>query len=648
MKLKLNILIKIGIYVTILSGFTVAQVNPYDSGGELIQEQAAYDIIFYDLDLQIEPSKMSVSGVLSAEITILDTLSWLVMDLDTKLTIDSIKVGGTKQGFERRSSRLWIKLATTANTNDRISASIYYHGNPRVAVTPPWDGGINWSLTDNGEYWTGVSCEGEGADVWWPCKDHPSDEADSMALHFTVPKPYYCASNGKLENIVDNFDGTHTFNWKVSTPINNYNVTMNIAQYSELTDQYQSITGDVFDLYFWVLPEFKSDAEALFPEISRQLEFFEKYFGPYPFRADKMGYAHTAYAGMEHQTVISYGEYYGSIFQKNGLGFDFILLHETAHEWWGNLITAEDWKDAWIHEGFATYAEAMYVEYLHDIELYHFYVSTWNKEEGSIPIASRNTLTMNEAFQANIYHKGALVLHTLRYLLGDEIFYDLLRKMCYPNSTMENDASGAACRLVSTDDFINLAEQLSGKELDWYFDQYVYSSELPTLKYRTKDEALLLKWETKNIPNFELPVTVVINGTPHKVDMSGGRGTIEIGSAEFVIDPDKWLLVNDIVRDRTLEVQEIESINSELTLYESYPNPVYDHVNFHFGNNKSQHISLKIYDITGRLIGTIVSDHLAPGNYNYKWNSNNYSSGMYFFNLSTKNTSHLGKLIVIK
>lgn len=623
----------------------VAQGDPYSSGGELIREQGAYDVTHYDLDLLIDPENKYIDGSLTVTALALDTLSWLVLDLDTKLIVDSVVVGRIKQNFERRQSKLWIKLNTKLNNNSVIKAKIFYNGNPKVAENPPWEGGFNWSKTGDDSYWIGVSCEFEGADIWWPCKDNPSDEPDSIALHFTIPKPYFCASNGKLVSIQDNLDGTHTFNWNVSTPINNYSVTINIANYKELTGQYQSVTGDVIDLYFWVLPVYESQAIAIFPEISKQLEFFEKYFGPYPFRAEKLGYVHTDYAGMEHQTIISYGEYNGRIFSLNELGVDYILLHETAHEWWGNLVTAEDWKDAWIHEGFATYAEALYVEYSQDIDSYHRYVSYWYGGART-PIVSHESKTMREAFSNNIYYRGALVLHTLRYLLGDTIFFKLLRKMVYPNLNLENDISGAACRLVTTKEFIDLVEQLSSMNLDWFFELYLYGTELPTLLYSIKDGNLLFKWSTPSNYEFNMPVPVEINGIENTVTMNNGEGSIYVGDDGYEIDPLNWILKEEIIFEQS-EPEIPDNINI-FKIISIYPNPTKSVVYINIITETYLSLIVNIYDINGKSIGKIFSDDLPTGNHLLTWDTKFVSSGQYYLQVVSGNKTGIKKFTILK
>ena len=224
--------------------------------------------------------------------------------------------------------------------------------------------GFVWDTTPSGKPWIGVACEDDGADIWWPCKDHPSDEPDSMRMKFTVPNPLTCVSNGRFIDSTDNGDNTSTFEWFISTPINNYNVTIYAAEFSLIEDTYQSVSGEEIPFYFWVLPEYYNTAVNYMDVFLNEFNFLESICGPFPFGTDKHGWAHAPYWGMEHQTIIAYGHN----FTTNSWGLDYIHYHELAHEWWGNLISAKDWADIWIHEGLATYTEALYVEHLSGIE----------------------------------------------------------------------------------------------------------------------------------------------------------------------------------------------------------------------------------------------------------------------------------------
>ncbi|MBA2733706.1 MAG: M1 family peptidase, partial [Acidobacteria bacterium] len=297
--------------------------RPTDSGGPLMPEQAAYDVKSYDLALTVNPGDQSIKGTLTTEARIVHPTEWFVLDLDEPLKVESVytlhrdgKIEPLE--FERRGGKIWIAFPLTKQPGETIKVSVNYGGKPRVAPRPPWVGGFIWSKTATGEPWIATACQKDGADLWWPCKDHPSDEPDSMTLRITVPEPLICATNGRLQNVVKNNDGTRTFNWLISVPFNNYSVALNIAPYRTIEGQFKSMTGETVPITFWVLPQDYEKGQQLFPQIAQQLSFFEKYLGPYPFRAEKIGVAQTPHLGMEHSTITAYG----ANFKNNPYGFD--------------------------------------------------------------------------------------------------------------------------------------------------------------------------------------------------------------------------------------------------------------------------------------------------------------------------------------
>ncbi|HYE66667.1 MAG TPA: hypothetical protein VD966_13850, partial [Pyrinomonadaceae bacterium] len=308
-------------------------VRPTDSGGPLMPEQAAYDVTFYDLALRINPTEQSIAGVLTAHARIVHPTEWFVLDLDTPLVVDSVAAVGRGAEtqplrFERRGGKLWIAFPLTMQPGEMVKVRVAYGGKPRVARRPPWVGGFVWEKTPGGEPWVAVACQNDGADLWWPCKDHPSDEPDSMALHITVPQSLVCAANGQLQSVVKNNDGTHTFNWFISAPINNYSVSINVAPYRTIEGPYRSLSGETVPVTFWVLPEDYEKGRQLFPQFLEHLRFLEQHLGPYPFRADKIGVAQTPYLGMEHQTIIAYGNRY----RRPSFDYDWLHHHEMSHE----------------------------------------------------------------------------------------------------------------------------------------------------------------------------------------------------------------------------------------------------------------------------------------------------------------------------
>ena len=526
--------------------FIFSQFGSQDTGGPLLPEQAAYDVQYYNINLDINPGKKSIAGWVGVRARVNNSISFFVLNLDDRYDITSIKLHSDNNEtyvlpFQHNNGKVIIELPYEFNPGEMIDIEIHYSGIPRIAERPPWDDGFTWTQTESGEDWIGVTCQGGGADIWWPCKDHPSDEPDSASLSFTVPGNLFCASNGKLLNTIDNIDGTKTYEWFVSTPINNYGVSVHIAPYDTIQYNYTSITGETIPVTIWVLPESMDKACPHCPKYLDHLKFYEKYLGPYPFRIDKYGVAETSYLGMEHQTIIANG--YG--YKSERWGFDWLHHHELGHEWWGNMVTAKDWSDFWIHEAICGYMQALYLEETNGIEAYHKFFTNFKEWKNEQPIAPRKEMTGTEAYTYDMYSKGGSVLHTLRYYLGKETFLRVLRRWSYPDPEMEKIKDGAQCRFVTTDEFLQIAEEVSDKKLDWFWEVYFRQASLPKLNAVIKDNVLNLEWQTENNIPFYVPVEVKIDDETVKVEMKEGAGSIKIpGGVEPEIDPDKWLTMD--------------------------------------------------------------------------------------------------------
>ncbi|NBC16624.1 MAG: M1 family peptidase [Bacteroidetes bacterium] len=523
------------------------------SGGPLSPEQAAYNVSFYDLDLTIDPDAQTIDGALRLHANVVQPLGTLVLDLDTALTVTKVDLLEGEVAldlpFRHTDGQIRADLPLTHQPGEQVVARVRYGGTPREAPRPPWIGGFTWAETEDGQPWIATSNQGEGADLWWPVKDHPSDEPDSMALHITVPEPLVVATNGQLRSVKASDDGTRTYHWFVSTPINNYGVALNIAPYRTIEETYTSVTGETMPVIFWVLPERYEAAQQQFPQFVEHLNFYERTLGPYPFRADKYGIAHTPHLGMEHQTIIAYGD----DFDDEPRGFDWLHHHELGHEWWGNLVTAPDWNDFWIHEGFCTYMQALYAEERFGREAYHDELNrirnTIRNEKPLAPHESRTTKQMYFSKRQptvsdnDIYYKGAWVLHTLRYLLGEDTFRQALRRMAYPTPEMEAVTDGRQTRFATTDDFHTLTEAIAETDLDWFFEVYVRQPKLPRLAVEEMESGLLLRWETADDQPFPMPVPVRIDGELQRVAMDGNEATVPLpDGADYEVDPDGWVL----------------------------------------------------------------------------------------------------------
>jgi aminopeptidase N len=515
-------------------------------------EQAAYDVTFYDLRIRLNPADSSIAGSLDAYARIEETISDFVLDLDPRLTVYSVHLtsGAAVHAaleFERRGGKLWIHLPEEALPGALTGVQVRYGGKPRPAPNAPWSGGLSWSRTPALQPWIATTCQQEGPDIWWPSKDHPSDKPDSMALHVTVPDPLVVATNGRLVDRESNDDGTTTYHWFVSTPVSSYNVALNIAPYRTVEETYTSVTGETFPIIFWTLPENHERGRLLMPEIIEHMRFFEDVAGPYPFRADKYGVVETPHLGMEHQTIIAYGARFRNGAMTGGVdwGFDALHHHELSHEWFGNLMTNADWSDMWLHEGFGSYMQPLYLERTQGEHVARAYMaSILPNISNRSPVAPRESQTAKQIYGGDIYFKGAWVLHTLRYLLGDDPFFRIIRRLAYPDPAMERVRDGSHTHFATTDWFIALAEEESGTDLEWFFEVYLRQPQLPRLvTQRTADE-LELRWTVPPGLKFTLPVDVELNGETVRVAMDGGQGLVTLAAGvEPVVDPLGWILM---------------------------------------------------------------------------------------------------------
>ena len=547
------------IFVFILLGSAVSgqrafTVRPTQSGGALMAEQAAYDVKHYDLNLTVNVQEQSIKGVLTVEARIVSPLGKFVLDLDDAFTVEQVSlVGGAKTSalkFDRRAGQIWIDLGKTVPKGKSVKIAVAYSGKPKSAPHPPWVGGFVWSKTKDGSPWFATAVQMDGSDLWFPVKDHPSDKAETTSLHFTVPAPLVAASNGKLKSVTDNQNGTRTFNWFVSQPISNYNIALNVAPYKTVEDSMKSVTGETIPIVFYVLPESFSKGQELVDKTKDYVRFMEEILGPYPFRADKLGIVETPHLGMEHQSIIAYGNEFK--YDKNG--FDWLMFHELGHEWWANLVTAPDWNDFWIHEGFQSFMDAYFAE--KRLGRAGFIKSLPDRIKATKnvkPLAPREARTTTEMYllppdyvrsDGDIYGKGALVLNSLRGLLGDEAFFRSLRKMCYADERAERTTNGSQVNFRTTDDFLRIAEKESGMELDWFFEVYMRQPALPKLKVETLPNQLVLRWETPNNLAFPMPVEVRVAGETKRVEMKKNTGNVALPQdAKFEIDPNGWLLM---------------------------------------------------------------------------------------------------------
>ncbi len=550
--------------ILLFSAFAFGQrelgVRPTATGGPLMPEQAAYDVQSYDVSLKVDPKAKWISGTTVMIAKVVVPTSVIVLDLDTTFKIDNIfGEGNNRQAalkYERREGKIWITFPTAKKAGETFETLITYSGSPRVAPRPPWVGGIIWEKTPSGADWVSVALQNDGADLLFPVKDHPSDKASTATMRITVPDPLVAAGPGKLESTTKNGDGTSTYLWRMTNPIPNYSILFDAAPYRVIKDSVKSITGEMIPIEFYILPESYEKGAKLIEETKKYNAFYEKYLGPFPFRSQKLGIVETPHLGMEHSTHLAYG----NKFQYNEHGFDWLQLHEFGHEWWANLVTADDWRDFWIHEGFQSFMDTLYLEHLGKKDAYFTAMKGRAKGTRNMqPVAPREAKFSYEVYLAgpdfvksdgDIYTKGAVVLHTLRYLIGDEAFFRSIRRMCYPTKAMEAITDGRQTRLVTTDDFLKIAEQESKMKLDWFFEMYLRQPKLPKLvvqealsSFTSQPSRIVLSWETPSNMPFPMPIDVEIDGKAQRVEMKDGKAAVNFnGSTAPVVDPKGWVL----------------------------------------------------------------------------------------------------------
>jgi len=547
-------LVRIALLVILSSTLVYAQrahpAKPTETGGPLIPEQAAFDVQTYDVSITVDPATKSIKGTTVMTARVVNPTDTIILNLDTPYTVDRVfGQGGNKQvglNYSRDGGKIKITFPTRKNKGETFETIISYAGTPRVAPNPPWVGGFIWTKTPSGADWVSIAMQNDGADILFPVKDHPSDKPETATLRVTVPDPLVAVGPGVLAETVKNTDGTSTYIWKVSNPIPNYSILFDAAPYRVIKDSTKSITGEMIPIEFYILPESYDNGPKLIAETKKYNAFYEKYLGPFPWRSQKLGIVETPHLGMEHSTHIAYG----NKFRFNEDGLDWLMLHEFGHEWWANLVTARDWNDFWIHEGFQSFMDTLYVEETKGKEAYFAAMKGRAKGTRNMqPVAPRGEKFAYEVYlqapdyvksDGDIYGKGAVVLHTLRYLIGDDAFFRSLRRMAYPRKEMETYTDGRQQRLTDTDEFLKIAQEESKMKLDWFFELYLRQPKLPTLATETAGNTTNFRWDTPSNMPFAMPIDVVVDGKTQRVEMRNGRGSV--AAANPLVDPNGWVL----------------------------------------------------------------------------------------------------------
>ncbi|APX99792.1 M1 family metallopeptidase [Lacinutrix venerupis] len=506
--------------------------------GSITPEREWWDLTYYHLDIKVNPEEKTIIGKNTITYKVLQPYQVLQIDLQKPLTLTKVTQNDQELEIKHDGNAHFVTLKNQQNVGDINSVVAHYKGKPREAVRAPWDGGISWKKDKNGKHFIASSCQGLGASVWWPNKDHMYDEVDSMDISVTIPKELMNVSNGRLKSIVDNKNETITTNWHVANPINNYGVNINIGDYVNFSEVYKGEKGDL-DMNYYVLKDNLDKAKEHFKDAPKMMKAFEHWFGPYPFYEDSFKLVEVPYLGMEHQSSVTYGNQYlkgylGKDLSGTGWGlkFDFIIIHEAGHEWFANNITNVDIADMWIHESFTAYSESLFLDYYYGTQASADYViGTRQSIQNDRPLIGK--YNVNNEGSGDMYYKGANMLHTLRQLINnDEKWRQILRGL---NSEFYHQT-------VTTQQIENYLAQESGLNLQGFFDQYLRTTKIPELQYAINGKKLTYKWNNA-VKNFVIPIQIEVNGVSQWITPTLENQTLKLKTKnpKIVVDRDFYI-----------------------------------------------------------------------------------------------------------
>ncbi len=480
--------------------------------GTYSKERSWWDLLHYNLHVTFNTEDSSIAGYNTIRYKILKSQKVMQIDLMQPMQIDSIFQDWKKCDWRRDGNAFFVNLESEQTVNLQKGITVYFHGKPRVAKNPPWDGGIIWAKDKNNQPWISIACQGMSAGVWFPNKDHMQDEVDSCSVHFTVPRELVAVSNGNLKMIDLKGQDQITFSWTVLNPINNYNIIPYIGKYANLKDTLNGL-GGTLNLNYWVLAENAGKAQNHFLQVKPMLRCFENWFGKYPFYEDGYKLVEAPFLGMEHQSAIAYGNDYQNGYNGKdlsntgwGLKWDFIIVHESGHEWFGNNISAADVADNWIHESFTAYSENLYVEYLYGKKAGAEYVIGTRKAIlNDKPIIS--DYHVNSGGSLDLYYKGSNMLHTLRQIVdNDSLWKEALRGL---NKTFWH-------KTVTSKQIEQYLISFLKLDIQKMFDQYLRTNQIPVLEYKIKKNKLRFRW-TNCVKGFNMPCGITVNNVSVKI-----------------------------------------------------------------------------------------------------------------------------------
>ena len=509
--------------------------------GSITPEREWWDLTYYHLNVDVKPDEKFISGKNTIQYKVLKTNQVMQIDLQPPMEITKVIQNGEELYVEHDENAHFVRLKTLQNKGDVNTIDIYYKGHPREAKNAPWDGGFSWKKDENGNHFIATSCQGLGASVWWPNKDHMYDEVDSMRISVTNPKGLTNVSNGRLQKLIDNKDNTVTSHWFVSNPINNYGVNINIGDYINFSEVYKGENGNL-DMDYWVLSYNLEKAKKHFKDAPRTIKALEHWFGPYPFYEDSFKLVEVPYLGMEHQSSVTYGNRYKKGYLGNdlsatgwGLKFDFIIVHETGHEWFANSITNKDIADMWIHESFISYSENLFLDYYYGKKASADYViGTRKRIKNDAPIIGK--YHVNHEGSGDMYYKGANMLHTLRQLVEDDVLWrSILRGL---NKEFYHQT-------VTSKQIEDYISEHTKKDLTAFFNQYLRDTRIPTLEYKIEKNELHFRY-VNVVDDFDMPLEVEIDNKSDWIFPNSEWKTKSIKTNNFSVDRDFYIKVKQV------------------------------------------------------------------------------------------------------
>mgnify|MGYP005985459889 CR=1 FL=1 len=509
--------------------------------GSITPERIWWDLTYYHLEVKVNPDKKFISGKNTIKYKVLSENNTMQIDLQAPLIITKVTQDEKELEVIHDGNAHFVKLLKKQIIGSTDSIIVHYKGNPKEAIRAPWDGGFSWRKDKNGNHFVATSCQGLGASVWWPCKDHMYDEVENMRISVTVPSYLMDVSNGRLESVKKHGDYT-TYNWYIDNPINNYGVNVNIGDYAHFSEIYDGEKGNL-DMDYYVLKYNLDKAKKHFKDAPKMMKAFEHWFGPYPFYEDGFKLVEVPYLGMEHQSSVTYGNQYKQGYLGRdlsgtgwGLKFDFIIIHEAGHEWFANNITNKDIADMWIHESFTNYSESLFIDYYYGKKAASEYViGLRNSISNRAPIIGK--YNVNKEGSGDMYNKGGNMLHTLRQLVNnDEKWRSILRKM---NKVFYHQT-------VTTKQIENFLSEEIGINLKTFFDQYLRNKKIPTFTYKIKNNTLTYSWINVE-DNFNMPLKVYLNDKVKWIYPSTEKQEIILKEKEtdFKIDPNFYISVKN-------------------------------------------------------------------------------------------------------